>query len=79
MASRLEKPNASGGNTDHSLEIWELREKAKKKERYDALVYELCADLLQSHDESGIALDDWTAARDLVELLLGESIIESGI
>lgn len=79
MSTRLDKPNDSGGNTDHSLEIWELREKAKRKERYDALVYTLVADLLQAHDESGIALDDWSAARDLVEMLIGEPILESGI
>lgn len=79
MGRKLDKPNASGGNTDHSEAIARLRERAKKKERYDALVYELAADLLQSHDESGISLDAWTPARDLVEMLIGDSIIESGI
>lgn len=79
MSHKLDKPNASGGNTSHSEEIARLRERAKTKERYDALVYELAADLLQSHDESGIALDSWTPARDLVEMLIGEPIIESGI
>lgn len=79
MSRKLDKPNASGGNTDHSGEIIWLREKAKYKERYDALVWELAADLLEAHDESGIALDDWKSARDLVEMLIGEPIIESGI
>jgi hypothetical protein len=79
MARRLESPNRSGGCTDHSPEITSLRQRARKKERYDALVYELCADLLVAHDESGISLDGWKTARDLVELLIGGDIIESGV
>lgn len=79
MARRLDKPNATGGNTDHGEEVARLRERAKSKERYDQLVYLLAADLLESHDQSGIALDNWGPARDLVELLIGDEIIESGI
>lgn len=79
MSRRLEQPNASGGTTDHSQEIARLRSRAKTKEHYDKLVYELAADLLETHDASGISLDDWTVARALVELLIGDSIIESGI
>jgi hypothetical protein len=79
MARRLERPNKSGGNTDHSPEIMRLRERAKSKERYDQIVYLLAADLLEAHDESGIALDNWKNARDLVELLIGDEIIESGV
>ncbi len=78
MSRRLEKPNASGGTTDHSEEIARLRVRARSKEHYDALVYELCADLLASHDDSGISLDNWTA-RALVELLIGQEITESGV
>lgn len=79
VGRRLDKPNATGGNTDHSAEVARLRERAQRKERYDRLVYELAADLLESHDQSGIALDNWPAARDLVELLIGDDIVESGI
>lgn len=79
MARKLDKPNRYGGTTDHSEEVRRLRERAKTKERYDALVYNLCADLLISHDETGIALDNWLYARDLVELLIGTEIIESGV
>lgn len=79
MGERLERPNKSGGTTNHSPEIVRLRERAKRKERYDQLVYLLAADLLESHDESGISLDTWPAARNLVELLIGDEIVESGI
>lgn len=79
MSKRLPEPNRSGGNTDHSEEIARLRERATRKERYDQLVYLLAADLLEAHDESGISLDAWQPARDLVELLIGDDIIESDI
>jgi hypothetical protein len=77
MARRLERPNATGGNTDHAEEIQALRDRSRTKERYDFLVYQLAADLLEAHDESGISLDAWTPARDLVELLIGAEIVES--
>lgn len=79
MGRRLDKPNASGGTTDHSEEIKRLRERAKTKEHYDQLIYNLAADLLVSHDESGISLDNWLYARRLVELLIGQEIVESGV
>lgn len=79
MGHKLDKPNASGGTTDHTSEIIRLRERAKHKERYDQIVYLLAADLLEAHDESGISLDTWKPARDLVELLIGDEIVESGI
>lgn len=79
MGHRLSEPNRYGGTTDHSQEIINLRVRAKKKERYDALVYTVAADLLEAQDETGISLDNWKAARDLVELLIGGEIIESGV
>lgn len=79
MARRLERPNRHGGVTDHTEEIANLRRRAVRKERYDELVYLVAAELLEAHDESGITLDNWKAARDLVELLIGSEIIESGI
>ena len=75
----MPEPNKSGGNTDHAEEVARLRERAKRKERYDQLVYLLAADLLEAHDESAISLDNWKPARDLVELLIGDDIVESGI
>lgn len=79
MGQRLPRPNRSGGVTDHGAEVMRLRERAKKKERYDQLVYLLAADLLEAHDESGISLDDWPSARSLVELLIGDEIVESRV
>lgn len=79
MGKKLDKPNASGGTTDHSEEVARLRERSKRKEYYDKLVYLTAADLLESHDESGISLDNWLPARALVELLIGERIVESGV
>lgn len=79
MGKRLDKPNASGGVTDHGEEVMRLRQRAKSKERYDQIVYLLAADLLEAHDESGISLDSWKPARDLVELLIGDDIVESNI
>lgn len=79
MSHRLPEPNRSGGTTDHGAEVMRLRQRAKNKERYDHLVYLLAADLLEAHDESGISLDNWPAARNLVELLIGDEITESNV
>lgn len=79
MSRRLDKPNASGGTTDHSQEIARLRVRSRVKEQYDRLVYQVAADLLEMHDSSGCSLDNWPAARALVELLIGDEIVESGV
>lgn len=79
MGRRLDKPNASGGTTDHSELVARLRVRSRQKERYDQIVYELAADLLEMHDSSACSLDNWKPARDLVELLVGEEILESNI
>jgi hypothetical protein len=42
-------------------------------------VYLLAADLLESHDQSGIALDTGGLPVTWLELLIGDEIIESRI
>lgn len=64
-------------STDHSEEIARLRERAKQFEVRDQLVYLVAAELLLAHDETWISLDDWHAPRRLVELLVGDSILEN--
>jgi hypothetical protein len=39
----------------------------------------LAADLLESHDETGISLYNWKAAREFVERQLGQPILPSGV
>lgn len=80
MARRLDKPNAWGGSTDHSIEIAALQWMAGiSEDLQDSLVYGTAAELLASHDQTGISLDEWLAPRMLVEHLLGKPIIESGV
>ena len=67
-------------STDHSGEIAWLRLRAiESGDRRDELIFLVAADLLESHDETGCSLDHWTAPRNLVELLLGEPILENGV
>jgi len=62
--------------TDHSDEIAQLREMADKaEERHEKVTIHLAADLLQSHDDTGISLDDWPYARQFVEFYLGKPIL----
>jgi hypothetical protein len=62
--------------TDHADEIALLKALALAKPRgLERLSYTLAADLLSSHDDTGISLDDWPAARQFVELLLGSPVL----
>lgn len=90
MARYLDKPNASGGTTDHAEEIVELRAMAAEAladsdsmsdegvftdGRLTYLTLNLAADLLEAHDQTGISLDDWPYARQLVEALLESPVL----
>ena len=46
--------------------------------RSGALAYELAADLLELHDDTGISLDNWESARMFVETRIGHEITENG-
>lgn len=80
MSRRLDRPNASGGNTDHSEEIAELRRRASSSNDRDFVInLNLAADLLEAHDESGISLDDWPWARQFVERAIAAPVIPNCI
>jgi hypothetical protein len=73
MSARLETPARTGGTTDHSEEIRELRERARtyaQSAPASAIVCRAAADLLEVHDRTGISLDRWDGPRDLVNLAL---------
>lgn len=38
----------------------------------------LAADLLEAHDDTGISLDHWIAAREFVERHIGRTLQENG-
>jgi hypothetical protein len=81
MARKLDKPNASGGTTDHSVEIAVLRQLAYEVRFNHNLLIQLnlAADLLESHDQSGISLDNWSWARQYVESYIGVRVIPNGV
>lgn len=67
-------------STDHSGEIAWLRLKAVSAgDQQQELTFLVAAELLQSHDETGCSLDDWTPCRQMVELLLGARVLENDI
>lgn len=64
-------PNEHGGQrTDHSDVIAQLRKRADAHRRvgnYAEFVYDtVAADLLETHDATGISLDHWTGPLNLV-------------
>ena len=65
--------------SDHSTEISQLRAQVGDGTVLEALTRAVAADLLQSHDETGISLDEWLSARLLVELLIGKPILENEV
>lgn len=79
MARRLSEPNQYGGTTDHTDEIKALLLKAGEAAESDnnqlAIEIFLAAELLESHDQTGISLDDWATARRFVEHHLGSEIL----
>lgn len=78
MPYRLTEPNAHGGMTYHGDIIASLRRMAAAADGdWDRICLNLAADLLASHDDSGVSLDDWPWARRFVESLIGRSIVPS--
>lgn len=77
MATRLPGDAAHHfRTTDHTDEIALLNRRADATEdRQQRLVIRLCAELLQAHDETGISLDDWPTARQVVEHHLGQPVL----
>lgn len=64
--------------TDHSDFIASLRARAAVADGdWDVTCLNLAADLLVSHDDSGVSLDDWPWARRYVETLAGLPIVPS--
>jgi ATP/maltotriose-dependent transcriptional regulator MalT len=63
--------------TDHSVEIAETLSNANRigADPLDALCSRLAAELLQSHDETGLSLDDWPTARRFVEHFTGVPVL----
>lgn len=72
--------------TDHTAEVAHLRLRAAiyrktitgdltNLEKTIVFAMETAADLLEIHDDTGLSLDNWEAARGLVEHLLGEPIL----
>jgi hypothetical protein len=70
--------------TDHSADIAMLRGRAEWHAGFGGppqtrLMFETAADLLELHDSTGISLDDWTSARELIEYLTGNPITRNGV
>jgi hypothetical protein len=65
--------------TDHAEELAVIRAKADKASGMDKVFIQLAADLLQSHDETGISLDDWPTARRFVEHFTGSPVLPNCI
>ena len=66
--------------TDHSTAIALLRTRAEqlKSDRDTQLAMEVAADLLELHDDTGISLDAWASAREMVERFIGQPITPNG-
>ncbi len=70
--------------TDHSEDIVCLRADAESERllaggsAFVALALDTAAELLEVHDDTGISLDNWTAPRAFVELLIKHPITENG-
>lgn len=68
--------------TDHSEAICKLRQVAMEQMAegsLEQLAHLTAADLLEAHDETGISLDNWAAARALVEYCMERRITENGV
>ena len=67
--------------TDHSVAINRLRTAATDgtTSPFSGLVYQVAADLLEIHDQTGISLDNWRSARTLVEILMAAPLQENGV
>lgn len=73
--------------TDHAGDIEKLREVAaikvspmsSKAMLLQQKTYAVAADLLEMHDATGVSLDNWESAKDLIELLIGHPITKNGV
>jgi len=68
--------------TNHSHDIGELRKYVDTREGFQStnlhdMASLLAADLLEQHDYLQISLDDWPAARALVEEMIGHQITKN--
>lgn len=79
-----------GPNSDNSHDVALLREFAAEfsaegdpefgpDPQLRRLAYLACADLLDCHDDTGMSLDDWWPARNLVEYCIGHGIDLNGV
>lgn len=77
MARRLSGgPEDGFRTTSHDAEIAQLNWTADQcTDRDEMLAWRLAAELLSSHDMTGISLDDWPTARQFVERKLGKPIL----
>jgi hypothetical protein len=84
------EPQPGGGTTSHEVEIAMLRYEATKYRDLlkdhptpghllQAVAREAAAALLETHDTSGISLDEWKGPRELVEFFIGESFLENHV
>lgn len=88
-AARKVYPELGTTRTDHSAHIARLRSVEHSyaclgptitdDERTIGLAHAVAADLLELHDATGISLDSWLFARNLVEHLVGAPIVENGV
>lgn len=81
MAQRLSGgPEDNYRTTSHAEEVKFLRYLAETADREsEVIAFRLAADLLESHDQTAISLDDWPTARRFVELRLGQDILPNFI
>lgn len=72
---------SSETKTDHSEDIRVLRDVAKQgsHDRQYKLQLLVCSDLLEMHDRQSLSLDNWKAARALVQGQIGHSIQENHV
>lgn len=67
---------------DHEDVVARLRDQCRSDTSPDLTMFEVCtllaADLLEAHDDTGISLDNWIAAREFVERHIGRTIYENG-
>lgn len=66
--------------TDHSKDIASLRRDSLNPMHTEVMRLSMAtaADLLEMHDATGISLDNWASARDLVEALIFHPISPNG-
>lgn len=64
--------------TDHSSQVTELRRQSYNAVPPQKYIVGTAADLLEMHDATGISLDNWPNAREMVEYFLSAEITKNG-